>query len=225
MVRPKARLALRVEDIILIIGNRDRDVTPPKYTWLWIVFLTLVISGCISRLYFGVFVRDQAELVAFSQQFSLIYDEQIPVLSWLMTGLFRLTDYFILWPDIYKFTCLGLCLFSIFKLTFHVTKDSHLAVVAALSLFFLPTFHDDMLSELTHSAALLAAAALSTNWLVRQTPQHLMKSQALTVLIGFWLFGFLAKHTMSSLRRHHLYFDYAYLHDLCEPNSNAGSRA
>ena len=178
-------------------NNTESARISPNYKWLWIVFLGLVISGCISRLYFGVFVRDQAELVVLSQQFTLIYDEQIPVLTWLMTGLFRATDYFILWPDIYKFICLGLCLLSVFKLTFHITKDSSLALVAALSLFFLPTFHEDMLGEVTHTAALLAATALSTDWMVRQKPSQVVKTQTLLILMTFWLFGFLAKHTMS----------------------------
>jgi len=94
--------------------------------WLWGVFAVLVLSGCLSRLYFGVLVRDQAELAALSQHVLPVYDEQIPVLSWIMTGLFRATDYFILWPDVYKFTCLGLCLFSVFRLTVHITKKTKL---------------------------------------------------------------------------------------------------
>jgi hypothetical protein len=179
---------------------RDTETTPQSsapYKALWGVFFVLILAGCISRLYFGVLVRDQAELVALSQQYMAIYDEQIPVLSWIMTALFRVTDYFILWPDIYKFICLGLCLVSIFRLTSHITKNAALSLIAALSLFFLPTFHEDMLGEVTHTAALLAATGLSTEWLVRKKPEDFGQNRTLLILISFWLVGFLAKHTMA----------------------------
>ena len=178
-------------------AKTDKTLNASSHTWLWVVLLTLVISGCLSRLYFGVIVRDQAELVTLSQSWSLLYDEQVPVLSWIMTGLFRLTDYFILWPDIYRYICLAVCLFSISRLTFHITRDKNLAVVAALSLFFLPTMHEEMLGELTHTAALLTATALSTDWMVRRAPAQLLKNKSLLILIAIWSLGFLAKHTMS----------------------------
>ena len=162
---------------------------------LAVPLVIICIAGCVSRLVFGEFLRDQAELVVFSQTLQPLYDEQIPVLTWIMTGLFKATNYFILWPDIYKYLCLGLAVSALYDIGRNLTGQAYLGVISGLSVFFLPTFHVDMLSEVTHTAALLAATGLSTAWFVRRSSGEL-KPRLFLALAAFWTLGLLAKHTM-----------------------------
>lgn len=168
---------------------------PLKHPGFILPLFIVIMSGCAARLASGTFLRDQAELVVFSQTPQLLFDEQMPLLAWLMSFLFKATNYFILWPDLYKYLCLSLVLWALFDIGYVLTKKFHLAILGAFSVFFLPTFHTDMLSEVTHTAALLAATAMSTALLLRLRNNGATRK----VFIGlgvWWLVGIFAKHTM-----------------------------
>lgn len=165
--------------------------------WALLIFplLFLCFFGCLARLISGEFINDQAELVVFSQTTQYLYDEQMPILTWIMSALLKATNYFVLWPDFYKYLCLSVAVWATFDIGYNITRKFHLAIISAFSLFFLPTFHTDMLSEVTHTAALLAATAVSTALLIRSHNDTTLKKILLS-LTAWWLIGLLAKHTM-----------------------------
>jgi hypothetical protein len=171
------------------------NISKKKWAILILPLTFLIIVGCLQRLMSGIFLNDQAELVVFSQTPQILYDEQMPILTWLMSALFKATNYFILWPDFYKYLCLALVIWAIFDIGYTLSGKFYLAIISAFSLFFLPTFHADMLSEVTHTAALLMATAVSTALLIRFQNSNSAK-RLLMGLTVCWLIGLLAKHTM-----------------------------
>ena len=143
-----------------------------------------------ARAFYGVVLHDQADLVLFAQDWRPVHDEQVPIYAWGMWLTMRLTGWAVWAPDALKLAFLGLALSGLYRAGRNL-GGAAAGLVSALSLVLLPTGHDDLLREATHSAGVIAFAALS--FAVMTAPPARRSGWPLALS---WCGGLLMKHNM-----------------------------
>lgn len=161
---------------------------------LWGALALIILANLVSRLALGVIVNDQAEMMVYSQDWRLVYDEQMPVYQWLINAALRGTGYFILTQDIVKYIFLLLTAVSLLVLGRRMTGGTIGGVLTVLLAFLVPTMNEDAMREYSHSIALLAAVAGSALFFVQ--PQWTRFDRWSPLLAAVWAGGLYAKHTM-----------------------------
>ena len=161
---------------------------------LYAVLAVVIAATLVSRYIIGILIHDQAELVVFSQTLSWTYDEQMPVLAWLMTLLLKITNYFILVPDIVKYAGVVAAVIAMFKMTQAMTGSARAGFIAAMAMFLIPTMNEDMLREYTHTASLIAFSVGSFAFFIGRDGVRAPSSLVLLALV--WTAGLLSKYTM-----------------------------
>ena len=158
---------------------------------LILLFVGVAVIQLTARAIHGVSLHDQADLVLFAQDWRAAYDEQVPVYAWIVSALMRATGWAVWTPDVLKLAFLGLALAGLYQAG-RALGGPLAGTTAALTLFLLPTVHDDVLREATHSAGVLAFAAVSLACLVPAERPRRPWGLALA-----WAGGLLAKHNMA----------------------------
>lgn len=130
-------------------------------------FLFIVAALFAAHIFIRLFTSpladlDESEQLVFTQTYEWGYGPQPPLYTWLQTSLFRLFG-----PSLFALALLkNVLLFGIYAFTYAATKRltrQHVtAVVASISLMFIPQIAWESQRDLTHSvlATTLAAATL-----------------------------------------------------------------
>lgn len=159
------------------------------------VTLTIIAIGLAGRALNPVFVNDQLELLAFSARWQWAYDEQMPVYAWISTALLRLTGDSVLALDALKYLWVGGMLMALAGISERLRPGS--GVIAIAFAFTLPTVNDDLLGEVSHTAAMMCAGAVSA-WLIVRALDG--ETRRLWLWLGLvWAGGLAAKHSMFPL--------------------------
>lgn len=106
-------------------------------------------------------VLDESEQIMLSQYFSLGYNEQPPLYTWIQMGIFKLTGISILGLSLLKNALLCLTYLFIYKLAMLLMEDKLKASLSALSLFLLPQMVWDAQVDQTHTVFLTTATAMT----------------------------------------------------------------
>jgi len=161
---------------------------------LYSILAAVIAATLVSRYVIGILIHDQAELVVYSQTLSWTYDEQMPVLAWLMTLLLNITNYFILVPDIVKYAGVVAAVLVMYRMAQTMTGSARAGFIAATAMFLIPTMNEDMLREYTHTASLIAFSVGSFAFFIDR--DGVKMPTALVLLALVWSGGMLSKYTM-----------------------------
>ena len=178
--------------------NAAAPKSPPSRAAILIgVTLGIVILvNLISRQWLGVIVNDQAEQVVYSQDWRLVYDEQMPVYQWMTNILLRLTDYWVLTQDLVKYVWLILTAVCLYRLGQRMSGAATGGTLAVLFAFLLPTVNEDLLREYSHSAALIAFTVMSMLYFVKEGRERPRFETWAPGLALIWALGIYSKHSM-----------------------------
>lgn len=164
---------------------------------LAVTFGIIIAANLISRQVLGVFVHDQAEQVVYSQDWRLAYDEQMPVYQWVMNLLLRLTDYWVLTPDLLKYVWLVVAGIALYRLGRKMTDSPAGGALSVLLGFLIPTMNQDMLREYSHSAALLSLTCASSLYFIGRGGERPVLSKWSPGLSALWGLALLIRHAMA----------------------------
>ena len=159
------------------------------------VTLAIIAIGLAGRALNPVFINDQLELLEFSARWQWAYDEQMPVYAWVSTALLRLTGDSVLALDALKYLWVGGMLLALAGIAERLRPGS--GVIAIAFAFLLPTVNDDLMGEVSHTAAMMCAGAVSA-WLIVRALDG--ETRRLWLWLGLvWAGGLAAKHSMVPL--------------------------
>lgn len=145
----------------------------------------------------GSLERDEAQQILLSQWLSAGYDTQPPFYNWLQYALIQVTG-----PSVFAISLLkNLMLFSAYAAyglaARTVLKDRDLAIIATLSLLTIPQIAFEAQRDLTHTVAVVFAAALFLYGFLRTLAGPSAASYLVTgVAIGI---GMIAKYNFALL--------------------------
>jgi Dolichyl-phosphate-mannose-protein mannosyltransferase len=103
-------------------------------------------------------IPDEADVALFSQSFAWGYSEQPPLYSWLVCIVVRALGLSVFTVTLVKLVVLGLIFLVHHTVARQVVRDERLALLAAGSLFLLPTFAWNSVNYLTHTLLLCVIA-------------------------------------------------------------------
>jgi len=109
----------------------------------------------------NIAVLDESEQIMLSQYFSLGYNEQPPLYTWLQMGVFKLTGISIFGLSLLKNTLLCLTYVFIYKLGMLLMEDKLKSSLSTVSLFLLPQMVWDAQVDQTHTVFLTTATAIT----------------------------------------------------------------
>lgn len=109
----------------------------------------------------NIAVLDESEQIMLSQYFSLGYNEQPPLYTWLQMGVFKLTGVSVFGLSLLKNTLLCLTYVFIYQLGMLLMEDKLKASLSAVSLFLLPQMVWDAQVDQTHTVFLTTATAIT----------------------------------------------------------------
>ena len=120
-----------------------------------------VLQIIIRLLTTNIAVLDESEQIMLSQYFSLGYNEQPPLYTWIQMGIFKLTGISVFGLSLLKNTLLCLTYVFIYKLGVLLIEDKLKASLSAVSLFLLPQMVWDAQVDQTHTVFLTTATAIT----------------------------------------------------------------
>ncbi len=145
----------------------------------------------------GSLERDEAQQILLSQWLSAGYDTQPPFYNWLQYGLIRLTGPSVFAISILKNGMLFAAYLAYGLAARTVLKDRDLAIIATLSLLTIPQIAFEAQRDLTHTVAVVFAAALFLYGFLRTLASPTALSYLVTgVAIGI---GMIAKYNFALL--------------------------
>lgn len=145
----------------------------------------------------GSLERDEAQQILLSQWLSAGYDTQPPFYNWLQYGLIRLTGPSVFAISILKNGMLFAAYLAYGLAARTVLKDRDLAIIATLSLLTIPQIAFEAQRDLTHTVAVVFAAALFLYGFLRTLAAPTALSYLVTgVAIGI---GMIAKYNFALL--------------------------
>lgn len=109
----------------------------------------------------NIAVLDESEQIMLSQYFSLGYNEQPPLYTWLQMGVFKLTGTSIFGLSLLKNTLLCLTYLFTYQLGMLLMEDKLKASLSAVSLFLFPQMVWDAQVDQTHTVFLTTATAMT----------------------------------------------------------------
>ncbi len=109
----------------------------------------------------NIAVLDESEQIMLSQYFSLGYNEQPPLYTWLQMVVFKLTGVSVFGLSLLKNTLLCLTYVFIYQLGMLLMEDKLKASLSAVSLFLLPQMVWDAQVDQTHTVFLTTATAIT----------------------------------------------------------------
>lgn len=109
----------------------------------------------------NIAVLDESEQIMLSQYFSLGYNEQPPLYTWIQMGVFKLTGISVFGLSLLKNTLLCLTYVFIYKLGVLLMEDKLKASLSAVSLFLLPQMVWDAQVDQTHTVFLTTSTVLT----------------------------------------------------------------
>lgn len=109
----------------------------------------------------NIAVLDESEQIMLSQYFSLGYNEQPPLYTWLQMGVFKLMGISVFGLSLLKNMLLCLTYVFIYKLGILLMGDKLKASLSAVSLFLLPQMVWDAQVDQTHTVFLTTATAIT----------------------------------------------------------------
>ncbi len=165
------------------------------------VFLLLAVYFAVNFLVRmalpGSLERDEAQQILLSQWLSAGYDTQPPFYNWLQYGLIRLTGPSVFAISILKNGMLFAAYLAYGLAARTVLKDRDLAIIATLSLLTIPQIAFEAQRDLTHTVAVVFAAALFLYGFLRTLAAPTALSYLVTgVAIGI---GMIAKYNFALL--------------------------
>lgn len=153
----------------------------------------ITFIGLVSRMINPAFTGDQLELLQFSSEWRWIYDEQMPLYTWIGTGLLRITGDSVFALDALKFATLAILAAGISQAAERMMHGAGLPAIALA--FLIPTIGIDAQATLTHSGPLLAATAWSIAVLASAPGRP---GRGFWWQLGaVWACGLLFKHSMA----------------------------
>lgn len=120
-----------------------------------------VLQIIIRLLTTNIAVLDESEQIMLSQYFSLGYNEQPPLYTWIQMAVFKLTGISIFGLSLLKNTLLCLTYLFIYQLGLLLLEDKLKAALSAFSLFLLPQMVWDAQIDQTHTVFLTTATAIT----------------------------------------------------------------
>lgn len=109
----------------------------------------------------NIAVLDESEQIMLTQYFSLGYNEQPPLYTWLQMGVFKLTGTSIFGLSLLKNALLCLTYLMTYQLGMLFMNDKLKASLGALSLFLFPQMVWDAQIDQTHTVFLTAATSMT----------------------------------------------------------------
>lgn len=109
----------------------------------------------------NVAVLDESEQVMLSQYFSLGYNAQPPLYTWLQIGFFKLFGISVIGLSLLKNVLLFTTYFFVYKIGILLTQDKVKSVLCALSLMLLPQIIWESQVDQAHTVLLTTASALT----------------------------------------------------------------
>jgi len=109
----------------------------------------------------NIAVLDESEQIMLSQYFSLGYNEQPPLYTWMQMGVFQLTGISIFGLSLLKNALLCLTYLFTYKLGMLFTEDKLKSSLSTLSLFLFPQMMWDAQIDQTHTVFLTMATSMT----------------------------------------------------------------
>lgn len=120
-----------------------------------------ILQIIIRLLTTNIAVLDESEQIMLSQYFSLGYNEQPPLYTWLQMGVFKLTGISIFGLSLLKNTLLCLTYLFTYQLGMLLMEDKLKASLSTVSLFLFPQMVWDAQVDQTHTVFLTTATAIT----------------------------------------------------------------
>jgi len=120
-----------------------------------------ILQIVIRLLTTNIAVLDESEQIMLSQYFSLGYNEQPPLYTWIQMGVFKLTGISIFGLSLLKNILLCLTYVFIYQLGILLMEDKMKASLSAVSLFLLPQMVWDAQVDQTHTVFLTTATSIT----------------------------------------------------------------
>lgn len=171
---------------------RDQSAWPTPSTFAAVAVTAI---GLIGRAIHPEFINDQLELLEFSRSWQWVYDEQMPVYAWVAKILLDATGQSVIALDALKYVFVCGMLLALAQIAERFRPGAGPLAVALA--FLIPTVNNDLLSEVSHTAAQMCAAAVSA-WLIVRALDG--ERGRLWLWLGLvWAAGLMAKHSMISI--------------------------
>ena len=119
------------------------------------------IQIIIRLLTSSIVVLDESEQIMLSQYFSLGYNEQPPLYTWLQMGVFKVFGISVFGLSLLKNILLCLTYLYMYKLGLLLLNDKLKASLGALSLMLIPQLVWDAQVDQTHTVLLTTATTLT----------------------------------------------------------------
>lgn len=192
----EALLSLKFKGL-LVGGTLRRPTIFQRLAWGSVplsvaIALAVTAIGIAGRAANPAFVNDQLEMLVFSAEWRWIYDEQMPVYAWIAKALLDTTGQSVIALDLLKYAFVGGMIMALAASANRVKAGTGTLAIGLA--FLLPTVNDDLLSEVTHTAALMAATATSV-WLIVRALSGERQRLWLWLALA-WALGLAFKHTM-----------------------------